>query len=239
MPSFILATGTTLHLVGVCANRTGVEGRMALVVSRRAKRRCRLIALALATALAAPSLAQARDNSIAPAPRAATEAAPTAPAAATDSGAKPFHPRRARKAARSDLALPRRPAGAALGRERLSGADRPGTALARQEQGRGRQQRLFLDRQPGLGSGGEGAGALSQRDHENERRSRMDDGPRRRRSEPAPGRRRRHSGAARRGGKGGGPEDDAAAGGLEHLCRRSFIHHNRTRRAFHRLCPVL
>src|SRR5208282_5880016 len=25
MPSFILATGTTLHLVGVCANRTGVH----------------------------------------------------------------------------------------------------------------------------------------------------------------------------------------------------------------------
>jgi len=25
MPSFILATGTTLHLVGVCANRTGVQ----------------------------------------------------------------------------------------------------------------------------------------------------------------------------------------------------------------------
>jgi|SRR5271165_1956385 len=26
MPSFILATGTTLHLVGLCANRTGVIG---------------------------------------------------------------------------------------------------------------------------------------------------------------------------------------------------------------------
>ena len=54
---------------------------MALVVSRRAKRGCSLIALALATALAAPSLAQAQDNSIAPAPPAATQAAPTAPAA--------------------------------------------------------------------------------------------------------------------------------------------------------------
>jgi len=30
MPSFILATGTTLHLVGVCANRTGVECASAL-----------------------------------------------------------------------------------------------------------------------------------------------------------------------------------------------------------------
>ena len=30
MPSFILATGTTLHLVGLCANRTGVPEASAL-----------------------------------------------------------------------------------------------------------------------------------------------------------------------------------------------------------------
>src|ERR1700751_1707646 len=53
---------------------------MALVVSRRARRGCSLIALALAPALAAPSLAQAQDNSTAPAPPAPTQAAPMAPA---------------------------------------------------------------------------------------------------------------------------------------------------------------
>jgi hypothetical protein len=56
------------------------EGRMALVVSRREKRGCSLIAFALATALAAPSLAQAQDNSTAPPPPAATQAASMAPA---------------------------------------------------------------------------------------------------------------------------------------------------------------
>jgi Protein of unknown function (DUF3300) len=54
---------------------------MALVVSRCAKRGCSLIALTLATALAAPSLARAQDNSTAPAPPAATQAASMAAAA--------------------------------------------------------------------------------------------------------------------------------------------------------------
>ena len=54
---------------------------MALVISRRARRGCSLIVLALAPALAATSLAQAQDNSTAPAPPASTQAAPVAPAA--------------------------------------------------------------------------------------------------------------------------------------------------------------
>ncbi len=44
---------------------------------------------------------------------------------------------------------------------------------------------------------GEGARALSRRYQADERRSRLDDGPRRRRSEPAAGRCRRHPGASR------------------------------------------
>ncbi len=54
---------------------------MAAVVSRRARRRRSLIAFALGVALATPSLAEAQDNSAAPAPPAATQAAPAVPAA--------------------------------------------------------------------------------------------------------------------------------------------------------------
>ena len=101
-------------------------------------------------------------------------------------------------------------------RQRLPGADRPGAALARQEPGRGREQRLFRDRQSELGSGGEGARALSRRDQDDERGSRLDDGSRRRRSEPAPGRRRRDPGASRQGATERRSQDDRATDGHDH-----------------------
>ncbi len=65
---------------------------MAVIVSRRARRRRSLIAFALGAALAAPSPARAQDNSAAPAPPAATQAAPApraapaAPAAGSEQG---------------------------------------------------------------------------------------------------------------------------------------------------------
>src|SRR5271166_2320849 len=60
-------------------SQIGEEGRMALVVGRT-KRGRSLIAFAFAAAMAAPSLGQAEDNSAAPAPPAATQAASAAPA---------------------------------------------------------------------------------------------------------------------------------------------------------------
>ena len=114
-------------------------------------------------------------------------------------GCRKFQPRRARKAAGPDRPLSRPAAGADSAGERLSGADRPGASLARQEPGPRRKQRFLRNRQPELGSGGEGARALSGRDQDDERGSRLDNGSGRRGSEPAPGRRRRHPRAARQG----------------------------------------
>ena len=53
---------------------------MAVIVNRRARRRRSLIAFAIGAALATPSLAQAEDNSAAPALPSATQATPAAPA---------------------------------------------------------------------------------------------------------------------------------------------------------------
>ena len=160
-----------------------------------------LLAFALSAALIAePAMAQAQDN---PAARRDTAPATDAEANAAEPAAgESFTPRRAREAACSNRALSRPPAGADAASERLSRADRPGAALARQEQGARRQERLFRHRQPELGSRGEGAGALSGRHQADERRPRLDDRPRRRRSEPAPGRRRSHPGPSRQGGSG-------------------------------------
>ncbi len=207
-----------------------------------------LLAFALASALAAePALAQAQDNPAAPArPGGDLDAARERSRAAA--GRKNFQPRRTRKAARPDRALSRPLAGAAPARQRLPGADRPGAALARQEQGRRRQQRLFRDRQPELGSGGQGARALSRRHQEDERGSRLDDGPRRRRSEPAPGRRRRHPGASRQGATERHSQDDRATDGHDHPAtgrgrergeRSSVLHRNPADRPGDGLRPLL
>ena len=154
---------------------------------------------------------EAQDNPAAPAAPATTRSGRRAAG-----GRRNFHSRRARKAAGPDRPLSRPLARAAPARERLPGADRPGAALARQEPGARRQQRLFRDRQPELGSCGEGARALSGRHQDDERGSRLDDGPRRRRGEPAPGRRRRHPGASRQGATDRRSQDDRATDGHDH-----------------------
>ena len=183
---------------------------MAGAISQRARKLAQsVLAFALSAALIAePAMAQAQDN----------PAAPTAPATPTRrgqrrraGGRRELQPRRTREAACANRALSRPFAGADAACERLSRADRPGAALARQEQGARRQERLFRHRQSELGSRGEGAGALSGRHQADERRPRLDDRPRRRRSEPAAGRRRSHPGPSRQGGSGRDAEDDRSA----------------------------
>ena len=204
---------------------------MAAVVSRRARRRRSLIAFALGVALATPSLAEAQDNSAAPAPPAATQAAPAVPAAGGEQA-----PRAQNLFTRAELEKLLAPIALypdALLAQLLAASAYPIQIVEAQRWLDGNKAAVakndfsWIDSR-NSGPGGEGAGALSHRDQDHERRSRQDDGFRRRRGEPAPGRRRRHSGAARQGGKGGLPEDDAAADGLEHLCRQSLLHHDRT-----------
>ena len=131
---------------------------MAGAISQRANKLAQsLLAFAFSAALMAePAMAQAQDD----------PAAPTAPA--TDAEANAAAPAAGESYSRAELekllapiALSRPPAGADAASERLSRADRPGAALARQEQGARRQEHLFRNRQPELGSGGEGACTLS------------------------------------------------------------------------------
>ena len=150
---------------------------MARATSRRARLAQRLLAFALAAALVAePALAQAQDNPAAPAPP------------ATDAGANAGQPAAAETFSRAELEKLLAPI--ALYPDPLLAQLLPASAYPVQivqaqrwldkNQAARRQQRLFRDRQPELGSGGQGARALSRRHQDDERGSRLDDGPGRR-----------------------------------------------------------
>ena len=156
-------------------------------ISRRANKLAQsLLAFALSAALIAePAMAQAQDN----------PAAPTAPA--TDAEANPAEPAAGESFSRDELEKLLAPI--ALYPDPLLAQMLPASAYPVQIVQAQRwldknkalvaKNDLFRNRQPELGSSGEGARTLSGRYQADERRPRLDDRPRRRRSEPAPGRR--------------------------------------------------
>ena len=152
---------------------------MMRAISRGAKRAHGLFALAVAAALVAdPVLAEAQQNrsscrdassssvpTATPAPAESQAPAPAATQAPVEAEQSPenslFTREELAKSARAYCPLSRSLARADAAGERLSRADRPGAALAGQEQDVRRQERLFRDRQSELGSRGEGSRALS------------------------------------------------------------------------------